>query len=123
MKIIKTKLFTKWAIKNRVNDEMLMAAAKEVSMGIYEANYGGGIIKKRIANKGRGKSSGTRTIVAFKKGRNCCFVFGFEKNVKSNITLNEEKAFKIISKSLLAYSDFEINELIKAGALVEVKNE
>lgn len=29
MKIIKTKLFTKWAIKNEVTDEALTAAAKE----------------------------------------------------------------------------------------------
>ncbi len=88
-----------------------------------EANYCGGVIKKGIANKGRGKSSSTRTIVAFKKGRHCFFVFGFEKNARSNITLNEEKAFKIIAKLLLDSSDFEINELIKEGALMEVKNE
>lgn len=123
MKIIKTKLFTKWAIKNEVNDNALMAAAKEIVIDVYEANYGGGVIKKRIANKGRGKSGSTRTIVVFKKGRHCFFVFGFEKNTKGSITLNEEKAFKIIAKSLLAYSDLEIDELIKEGSLVEVKNE
>ncbi len=50
-------------------------------------------------------------------------VFGFEKNAKSNISSNEEKAFKIVAKSLLAYSDVEINKLIKEGALVEVENE
>lgn len=123
MKIIKTKLFAKWAIKNQVSDESLNIAAKEISIEVYEANYGGGVIKKRVANKGRGKSGSTRTIVAFKKGKNCFFVFGFEKNAKSNISSNEEKAFKIVAKSLLAYSDLEINKLIKEGALVEVENE
>lgn len=123
MKIIKTKLFAKWAIKNDINDESLIIAAKEISIEIYEANYGGGIIKKRIANKGRGKSGSTRTIVAFKKGRHCFFVFGFDKNAKSNITINEEKSFKIIAKSLLAYSNLEIDELIKKDSLIEVRNE
>lgn len=123
MKIIKTRYFSKWAIKNRVTDESLCLAAKEIAIEIYEVNYGGGIIKKRIANKGRGKSSSTRTIVAFKKGKHCFFVFGFEKNIKSNISSNEEKAFKIIAKSLLAYSESEIEKLIQEGALVEVKNE
>ncbi len=123
MRIIKTKLFAKWAIKNQVSDESLNIAAKEIAIEIYEANYGGGVIKKRVANKGRGKSSSTRTIVAFKKGKSCFFVFGFEKNARSNISLNEEKAFKIIAKSLLAYSDVEINKLIKEGALVEIENE
>lgn len=123
MKIIKTKLFAKWAIKNQVSDESLNIAAKEISIEIYEANYGGGVIKKCIANKGRGKSGSTRTIVAFKKGKHCFFVLGFEKNAKSNISSNEEKAFKIIAKSLLAYSDVEINRLIQEGALVEIENE
>ncbi len=123
MKIIKTKLFAKWAIKNHVSNDSLIIAAKEIATDIYDANYGGGVIKKRIANKGRGKSDSTRTIVAFKKGRHCFFVFGFEKSEKCNITLNEEKAFKIIAKSLLDYSSLEIHKLIKNGSLVEVINE
>lgn len=57
------------------------------------------------------------------KRKTLFFVFGFEKNAKSNISFNEEKAFKIIAKSLLADSDVEINKLIKEGALVEVENE
>ncbi len=69
MKTIKTKLFAKWANKNEVNDESLLLAAKEIAANNYEANYGGGIIKKRIANKGRGKSGSVRTIVAFKSGK------------------------------------------------------
>ncbi len=123
MKIIKTKLFTKWAIKNEVSDEALTVAAKEIAIDVYEANYGGGVVKKRVANKGRGKSGSTRTIVAFKKGRHCFFVFGFEKNAKSNISSNEERAFKIIAKSLLAYSDSELEEFLNEGVLVEIKNE
>jgi hypothetical protein len=73
MKIIKTKLFSKWANKNDVGDKSLVDAAKEIVVGNYEANYGGGIIKKRVANKRRGKSSSVRTIVAFKSGKNCFF--------------------------------------------------
>jgi len=42
MKIIKTKLFTKWAIKNEVSDEALTAAAKEIAIDAYEANKGRG---------------------------------------------------------------------------------
>jgi len=63
MKTIKTKLFAKWANKNEVSDESLLLASKEIADNNYEANYGGGVIKKRIANKGRGKSGSVRTIV------------------------------------------------------------
>lgn len=57
MKIIKTKKFSKWAERSKIDDESLIEAAKEIRANIYEANYGGSIIKKRIANRGRGKSS------------------------------------------------------------------
>lgn len=123
MKIIKTKLFAKWAIKNEVDDKQLIKAANEIAIDIYEANYGGGVIKKRVANKGRGKSGSVRTIIAFKKGHHCFYVFGFEKNAKSNISSNEEKAIKIVAKGLFAYSDAELNKLINEGSLIEVKNE
>jgi hypothetical protein len=123
MRIIKTKLFAKWAIKNQVGDNQLVNAANEIAIDIYETNYGGGVIKKRVANKGRGKSGSVRTIIAFKKGAHCFFIFGFEKNAKSNISSNEERAIKIVAKSLLAYSDNELTSLIKDGSLVEVQNE
>ena len=123
MKIIKTRLFAKWANKNDVKDESLLDAAKEIVDDNYEANYGGGVIKKRIATKGRGKSGSVRTIVAFKNGKNCFFVYGFEKNAKGNISPNEEKAIKLVARALFAYSDGELLRQIKNGALVEVDYE
>lgn len=123
MKIIKTKLFAKWAMKNSIDDQLLINAANEIALDIFEANYGGGVIKKRVANKGRGKSGSARTIVAFKKGNHCFYVYGFEKNAKSNISSNEEKAIKIVAKALFAYSDAELDKLINEGSLIEVKNE
>ena len=54
MKTIKTKLFAKWANKNDVSDSSLLEASKEIAAGNYEANYGSGVIKKRVANKGLG---------------------------------------------------------------------
>jgi len=123
MRIIKTKIFAKWASKNEVNNESLFNAAKEIMEGRFEADYGGGVIKKRVANKGRGKSGSARTIVAFKKGHHCFYVYGFEKNEKSNISQNEEKAIKIIAKALFTYSENELMQFIKDGTLIEVSDE
>ena len=123
MKTIKTKLFAKWAIKNDVSDKSLLEAAKEIAADNYEANYGGGVIKKRVANKGRGKSSSVRTIVAFKSGKDCFFIYGFEKSAKSNISPNEEKALKVVAASLYVYSGDEIIRQINNGALIEVCDE
>ncbi len=123
MRIIKTKKFAKWAIKSKISDIDLIDAAKEIELAIYEANYGGGVLKKRVSNKGRGKSGGARTIVAFKKGNNCYFVFGFEKSDKDNISKPEEKALKLIARTLLSYSDKEIDLKIGEGSLIEVNYE
>jgi len=123
MKIIKTKVFSRWACKNQVNDEMLCNATEEILAGSFEANYGGGIIKKRIATKARGKSSSIRTMVALKKGTHCFFIYGFEKNKKSNISQHEEKAIKVVAKALFSYSAQQLDQFIAEGALIEVDHE
>ena len=123
MKIFKTKHFSKWAKKNLVSDRLLLEAAAEISEGYFEANLGGSVIKKRVATKGRGKSGSVRTIVVFKDARDCFFLYGFEKKEKDNITANEEKAFKILAKELLSFTEAFIKKKIKAGSLIEVYNE
>jgi hypothetical protein len=123
MKVIKTKWFSKWANKNAVSDQGLFTSAKEIFKGNYEASYGAGVIKKRVANKGRGKSGSVRTVVAYKTGKHCFFIYGFEKNVKSNVSKTEEKAIKLVAKALLTYSEAELLMQIKKGALIEVSDE
>ncbi len=61
--------------------------------------------------------------MAFKKGSNCFFIYGFEKSEKSNISTTEEKAFKIIAKALLTYSTSELATKIADSALIEVEYE
>lgn len=61
--------------------------------------------------------------MAFKKGKNCFFVYGFEKNAKSNISQNEEKAIKIVAKALFDYSESDLLKQIADGALIEVNDE
>lgn len=96
IKIIKTKLFAKWAIKNQVSDESLRIAAKEIAIEIYEANYGGSVIKKRVANKGRGKSGSARTIVAFKKGKIAFLYLGLKKTLKVIFLQMKKKLLKLL---------------------------
>lgn len=51
MKILKTRLFSKWANKNDVRDESLFFAAQEIVAENYEAHYGGGVIKNVLRPK------------------------------------------------------------------------
>ena len=74
---------------------------------------GGNIYKKRIALGNRGKSSGARTIVAFKIKDKAIFLYGFPKNERGNITQKEEIALKGLAEFFLGRSDNEIDNAIK----------
>lgn len=72
-----------------------------MSEGLIDANLGGGVFKKRVGIAGRGKRGGARTLVATNKGDRWFFVFGFEKNQRSNITDNELNALQELSVELI----------------------
>ncbi len=82
MAIYLTKLFNKKAKKLKITTDTLLKAASEVMNGVFEADLGGGVIKKRVPLKGTGKSGGTRTIIFFKSGTNLFFSMAGQK-VKS----------------------------------------
>ena len=64
MSIYRTRLFSRWARRQGIRDSMLCQAVREIREGLYEADLGGNLLKKRIARPGQGKSGGFRTIVA-----------------------------------------------------------
>jgi len=121
--ILKTRYFTKWARKIGLNNSLLEKAVLEIQSGLLDANLGGGIVKKRIALPGRGKSSSTRTLLATNLRNRWFFVFGFEKNEIENISEKELTTLKILAKDLLGMSAVQIKIAIEKGALVEVENE
>jgi hypothetical protein len=45
-----------------------------------------GVYKKRVALPGKGKSGGTRTLIAFRKGEHTFYLHGFRKNERANIS-------------------------------------
>jgi hypothetical protein len=72
----------------------LLEAAEAVASGQWDADFGGGVFKQRIARGGGGKSGGFRTIILFKVGGHSFFVHGSAKNEKANIPPKELKALK-----------------------------
>ena len=78
------------------------------------------MFKKRIAMKGKGKRGSTRTLIAFKIKDRAFFMYGFDKGARSNINRDEEKALKILGKTLLNWSDKELDKRIDDGELIEI---
>jgi len=120
MRVFKIKAFGRWARKQTLGDKELNAAILEITDGLYDANLGGNLYKKRVATQGQGKRGSTRTLIAFKKKDKAFFIYGFDKGTRSNITDKEESALKIFGNTLLDWSDKELDKRIKKGELIEI---
>lgn len=124
MSVFKTKLFHDWQKKEGFPDKSLCAAVDEMSRGLIDANLGSGLVKKRIARPGAGKSSGFRTLLATNKNDKWFFVYGFAKNERDNIESQELLALKRLAAVLLGMDANAINKLLADKELKEIcKNE
>jgi hypothetical protein len=120
MRIFKNKWFTKFAVGESISDSKLWEIVKEAEAGKIDADYGGGVIKQRLARPNKGKSGGYRTIILYRKGEKAYFVYGFPKSERANIDKAEVHAFKDLAKITLALSEEDLTKLIKAEAYKEI---
>ena len=120
MAIYKTRWFARWARKSGIADATLCEAVREIRAGLHEADLGGGLFKKRVSRPGHGKSGSFRTLVATNKSSRWVFVYGFPKNVRSNIDQDEEVALKKLASHLLSLKPAAISAAVAAEELIEV---
>ena len=125
MRVFKNKWFHRWARGEGIADHILFSAAKDVVSGIVEADLGGYLFKKRIAQAGRGKRGGYRVLIGYRKpnSERVIFLYAFAKNERSNISSREEAALSLVAERFIAATDRQINDLLKIGSICEVKNE
>ena len=83
-------------------------------------DLGGGLLKKRIARPGQGKSGGYRTLVATNKRNRSVFVYGFPKNERSNIDGDAAAALKNLAAHLLSLTAQVVTKAKQAGEQIEV---
>jgi len=119
-RVFKTRYFARWMRKTELTDKALCEAVQEMAQGLIDADLGGGVVKKRIALPGRGKSGSARTLVATKKGSSWFFVYGFEKSDKANVSDDELDALQTLAKDLLARTTTQLDASVKDGALQEI---
>ena len=86
----------------------------------HRCRFGGGVVKKRVALAGRGKRGGARTLVATNKGSRWFFIFGFEKNVRANISDKELEALRSIAADPLARTMRQLEEACEDSSLEEI---
>lgn len=120
MRIFKSKAFAKFARAARISDAKLCEVVKEADEGKIDADYGGGVIKQRIARPNQGKSGGYRLIIYFRRGDKAFFIYGFAKKERENVNADEVKEFKRQAKLTLALNDEQIAKLLANGTYQEV---
>lgn len=120
MKLHKTAQFNRWARKNDLEDDDLCNAAREMAEGLYEADLGGGLFKKRIARSGQGKSGGFRTMIASNRKDRWVFLYGFAKNERGNISGKEQEALRKLAGDLLTAMPKTIETMTLNNKLMEV---
>jgi hypothetical protein len=121
VRVFKSKRFARFARKERITDGRLCDAVKDAEQGLIDADYGGGVIKQRIARPNEGKSGGYRSIILFRRGARSFFVYGFAKNEQANIDEGDERDFKELAAKLLAASHEDLETLLERGEFVEVQ--
>ncbi len=106
--------------KTDLTNDALCNAVSEMDAGLIDADLGGGVVKKRVALPGRGKSGSARTLVATNRGSRWFFVFGFEKNERANISKKELEALQAIAGDLLMLNSKQLAAHVKNEALQEI---
>lgn len=120
MRIFKTKWFTRYAHKTKIDDTSLYKVIERAESGIIDADLGCNLIKLRIPRIGQGKSGGYRTIVAYKRHNIAIFLFGYAKNERENIEDDELESLKEIANAWLKCKEQEINRSLENGTLKEL---
>lgn len=106
--------------KISLTDKALCTAVSEMEAGLFDADLGGNILKKRIALPGRGKSGSSRTLIATNRKNRWFFVYGFEKSDRSNINKKELEALQDIAIDLLKLNSSQLDNHVSSGALQEI---
>jgi hypothetical protein len=106
--------------KTLLTDAVLCKAVDEMSRGLVDADLGGGVVKKRVALPGRGKSGSARTLLATNKQDRWFFVFGFEKNEQANVSPKEFAALQLYAANLLKLSARQLDAGVAEDKFQEI---
>jgi len=122
-RIFKERSFSRWMRKTELTDALLVGAVEEMVRGLVNADLGGGVLKKRIALPGRGKSGSARTILVTNRDTRWIFLFGYEKNEKDTLTHEELAAAKEYATVALGWTEAQIAEKVRRQTLEEIHHE
>ena len=123
MRVFKTRWFARFARSERLDDESLSEAIGRAARGLIDADLGGGLIKQRVARRGRGRSGGYRMIIAYRVKERAVFLYAFAKNERENIEPDELEDLRLVARGWLEATWERIETALKDGAIQEVQHD
>ena len=120
MRIFKTKLFVRFARRERIGDDSLREAIERAERGLVDGSLGGDVIKQRVAREGQGRSGGYRVLIAYRRGNRAIFLYGFAKSERENIDDDELATLQDIAAGWLKANDAKLGRAITDGIVQEV---
>ena len=120
MRIFKTKVFIRFARRERVSDTDLVETIRRAERGLVDAQLGGGVIKQRVARAGQGRSGGYRVLIAYRHQTLSVFLYGFAKNERDNVDDDELTTLRDIAKGWLHADPKAIDRAVADGLIQEV---
>ena len=121
MRVFVTRVFARFARKERLDDGRLREAITRAEQGVVDADLGSGLIKQRVARAGQGKRGGYRTVIAYRAARRSVFLYGFAKSERENIAERELDDLKKLATHFLSYNDEQIAKALSETELREVR--
>jgi len=122
MRVLKTRWFARWARREGLTDSVLWDAVVEMRRGLVEAKLGSGLVKKRVAQSGRGKSGAYRTLLASDFSERWVFLYGFAKSERENIGDGDLRELRRLAQEYLSMGEAATRRLIGMGVLMEVSD-
>ena len=120
MRVFTTKVFARFARRERLDDRRLCEAITRAERGLVDADLGGNLIKQRVARSGGGRSGGYRTVIAYRTSQRSVFLYGFAKSERNNIDDRELRDLRTLARLYLGYSDAQIATALEEAELNEV---
>jgi hypothetical protein len=120
VRIFKNKWFSRFAQKEGITDDQLKDIVNDLEKGLWDADLGSGVYKKRVARLGEGKSGGYRTIVFFRSGERTFFQYAYPKSKRDNISEEELSSFKKTAKDLFKLDNVQLKSFVKMGYYIGI---
>ena len=120
MEVYLTQWMARFTRREKIDRASLCEAIARAERGLIDADLGGGLIKQRVARRGKGRSGGYRTLIAFRRADRAVFLFGFAKSQRENIATDDLKTVRQVAARFLAFTAQELQQARELGEVEEV---